>query len=61
MLSSVHEGNWVAEIAAEETPLQAAVWLSQDLGIAMPPIPVAYGEALQEIALGRVFAKALIS
>jgi hypothetical protein len=56
MLSSVHEGNWVAEIAAEETPLQAAVWLSQDLGIAMPPIAVAYGEALQEIALGRVFA-----
>ncbi len=39
-----------------DTPLQAAVWLVQDLGISMPPIPEALAPRLEEASLGRLFA-----
>lgn len=39
-----------------ETPLQAAVWLARDLGVAMPPIPSRYAADLAEVRVGEVFA-----
>ena len=39
-----------------DTPLQSAVWLAQDLGISMPPIPGAHATRLEELSLGRLFA-----
>jgi len=40
----------------DESVLQRAVWMTQDAGIPMPPVPSVYAEALCEIELGRVFA-----
>lgn len=45
-----------ADLPDLDTPLQSAVWLVQDLGIAMPPIPDAYETRLEEVTLGRLFA-----
>lgn len=41
---------------AGDTPLQSAVWMAQDLGITMPPVPDIYANTLNEIGLGRLFA-----
>lgn len=41
-----------------DDPLQSAVWMAQDLGISMPPIPQVHAGALKEIELGRIFATA---
>lgn len=38
-----------------DTPLQAAVWMAQDLGIDMPPIPGIYAQTLVESGRGQLF------
>jgi hypothetical protein len=45
-----------AEPANGESVLQSAVWLAQDLAIDLPPIPDLYADALEEVAVGRLFA-----
>lgn len=45
-----------ADLPDTDTPLQSAVWLVADLGIAMPPVPDIYEARLEEVSLGRLFA-----
>ncbi|KQT42037.1 hypothetical protein ASG43_17325 [Aureimonas sp. Leaf454] len=40
----------------DEGVLQSAVWMAQDLGIAMPPVPRLYADRLSEVALGAIYA-----
>ena len=42
-----------------ETPLHAAAWMVQDMGVAMPPIPHIYLEAIEEFDLGEIFGTQL--
>jgi hypothetical protein len=44
-----------AQAGAEDSPLQSAVWLAQEMGIAMPPIPGMLAERLEDAGDGRVF------
>ncbi len=48
--------NGAAQSELEESVLQRAVWMVQDAGVPMPPIPSVYAEALSEVELGQVFA-----
>lgn len=45
----------VVEDEIVETPLHAAAWLAQDMGVAMPPLPGIYLDAIQEFTMGSVF------
>jgi hypothetical protein len=45
-----------AEPADGDSVLQSAVWLAQDLAIDPPPIPDLYADALEEVAVGRLYA-----
>ena len=38
-----------------DTPLQAAVWMAQDLGIDLPPIPGIHAQTLVESGRGQLF------
>lgn len=41
--------------ADSETPLHAAAWLVQDMGVAMPPVPHIYLDSIHEFVMGQVF------